>query len=332
VVRLKNPGRTVAFTDLIRGEIVFDTKELGDFVIAKSIGEPLYHLAVVVDDFEMGVTHVIRGEDHISNTPRQILLQEALGMPRPLYAHIPLILAPDRSKLSKRHGAVAVTEYRSEGFLSQAVINFLALLGWHPEDNNELFSLDELVRLFDIKRVQRGGAVFDLEKLRWFNREHLKREPAYDDVIKKEIARLAPPAQNFPDRVSAAVPLVKERVSVLGDVKKLISEGEFSFLFSKPPYPKELLRWKGREPFEAVKKHLGEIAKLLEATPTSSFTKDGVANALSRYAEKWGRGEVLWPFRVALTGRERSPDPFTVASIIGKEEAINRVKDAESLV
>ena len=179
IVRFKNPNKRLTFNDLVRGEVSFDTTELKDFVIAKSITEPLFHLAVVVDDFEMGITHIIRGEDHLSNTPRQILIQEALGAPRPLYAHLPLILASDRSKLSKRkHGeAVSLAYYRAQGIRPEALVNFLALLGWHPSasDASEILSFDELVAQFDLSRVQKGGAVLDANKLNWLNRQYAKR-------------------------------------------------------------------------------------------------------------------------------------------------------------
>ncbi|MDQ2932939.1 MAG: glutamate--tRNA ligase, partial [bacterium] len=172
VIRFKNPKKKIIFTDLIRGEIEFDTTDLGDFVIAKSIDEPLYHLTVVVDDHEMEITHVIRGDDGISNTPRQILIQEGIGAKRPLYAHVPLILAADKSKLSGRHGAVAVSEYRNEGYLPEAIINFLALLGWNPGTDQELFTVEELIQQFDLEKVQKSGAIFNIEKLKWFNRQY----------------------------------------------------------------------------------------------------------------------------------------------------------------
>src|SRR3989344_1804142 len=175
VIRFKNPNVRVTFTDLIRGQVSFETAELEDFIIARTMNEPLYNFAVVVDDYDMGITHVIRGEDHISNTQRQILMLEALGCERPVYAHLPLILAPDKSKLSKRHGAVSVNEYRAEGYLPEALVNYLALLGWNPGGQQELFSLQELVRKFDIAQDHKAGAVFDMEKLRWFNREYLDR-------------------------------------------------------------------------------------------------------------------------------------------------------------
>ena len=174
IIRFKNPNKKVKFNDLVRGEIEFDTTELKDFIIAKSVDEPLYHLAVVIDDFESNITHVIRGEDHISNTPRQILIQEAIGAPRPIYAHLPLILAPDRSKLSKRkHGeSVSLNYYRDKGYSPEAMINYLALLGWNPGTEQEIFTLDELINVFDFSRVHKGGAIFDEKKLAWMNRKH----------------------------------------------------------------------------------------------------------------------------------------------------------------
>lgn len=174
VIRLKNPNKKIVFDDLIRGPIEFNTTELGDFVVAKSLEEPLYHLASVVDDIDMGITHVIRGEDGISNTPRQILIQEAMNVPRPTYAHLPLLLGSDRSKLSKRkHGEVVwIDTYKNKGYLPQAILNYLALLGWNPGTEQEIFTLDELIKVFDLSRVHKGGAIFDEKKLAWVNRKH----------------------------------------------------------------------------------------------------------------------------------------------------------------
>jgi len=177
VIRFKNPNKIITFTDEIRGEISFDTSDLQDFVIAKSILDPLYHLTVVVDDHEMGVTHIIRGDDGISNTPRQILLQEAIGAKRPVYAHVPLILAPDRSKMSARHGAVSLRDFRAKGYLPEAIINYLALLGWNPGTDQEIFTMEELIEQFDLDKIQKGGAIFDEKKLDWINKEHIKRLP-----------------------------------------------------------------------------------------------------------------------------------------------------------
>ena len=177
VVRLKNPGSAVTFNDLVRGDISFDTKELGDFVIARNIDEPLYHFAVVVDDAEMRITHVIRGEDHISNTPRQILIQEAFGFERPQYAHFPLNLAQDRSKLSKRKGDVSVRSYREKGYLPEALRNYLAVIGWTPPSGKEILTLEEMINEFDLNGIHKSGSIFDIDKLRWFNRHYLLALP-----------------------------------------------------------------------------------------------------------------------------------------------------------
>ncbi len=334
VVRFKNPNKKIAFDDLIRGHIEFDTTELGDMVIAKSLEEPLYHLAVVIDDYEMGITHVIRGEDHISNTPRQLLLQEALEFTRPLYAHIPLILAPDRSKLSKRHGAVSVTEYRDKGFLSEAFNNYLALLGWNPgpayrdehgagRTEQEIFSLDELIKSFDLSKVQKGGAIFTEEKLRWMNREYLKRGGIQSFIphIPKELL-----AGRGEREVNAVAEMFFERVSVFGDIQTELASGEVEYLLKEPEYPKELLKWKKATSEPAP--HIREIISLLETIPDGQFTKAAIKDAVMAYAEANGKGNVLWPMRVALSGKEQSPDPFTLSAMLGKETVLRRLKQA----
>ncbi|MCR4330753.1 MAG: glutamate--tRNA ligase [Patescibacteria group bacterium] len=323
VIRFKNPNEKIAFEDVIRGNIEFDTTELGDFVIAKDMHTPLYHLAVVVDDFEMGVTHIIRGEDHISNTPRQILIQRALHAPLPIYAHIPLILASDKSKLSKRHGAVSVNEYRKEGYLPEALINFLALLGWNPGTEKEIFTLVELIKEFNIEKVQKGGAVFNTEKLDWINKEHLKK------ISPKDLEVRVAEALNVQDSimVEKITPIILERINKINDIKKMATEGEWTYFFEAPRIDEAKLAWKDSTP-EAAKKHLAEIANLLESADFSSA--DSIKRAVWDYAEKEGRGAVLWPFRYTLSGREKSPDPFTIASILGKEETLERLRTASA--
>lgn len=334
VIRFRNPGAVVEFDDLIRGHISFDTTELGDFVIAKHAGEPLYHIAVVVDDHDAGVTHVIRGEDHISNTPRQILILEALGFPRPAYAHIPLILAPNRSKLSKRHGAVSVNEYRSAGFLPDALINYLALLGWNPGTEQELFSREELVRLFDVSHIHKGGAIFDIEKLRWFNREYITR------LSENDFAQYVLPALEglVRDRLgvwdgrvaSALAPLLRQTISTLEDLRNAASAGEYDFFFTPPQIedPARILN-NGQAAAEASV-HLGRTKETLGTL--DDFSASAVKAALWDYASEHGRGGVLWPLRLALTGKDKSPDPFVVAEILGKEETLRRVDAAIRLV
>jgi len=331
VIRFRNPGRVVEFEDLIKGKISFDTSELKDFVIAKSVDEPLFHLAVVADDFEMGVSHVIRGEDHISNTPRQILIQEAIGAPRPRYAHIPLILAPDRSKLSKRkHGeSASVRFYRNEGYEPEAVVNYLALLGWNPGTNEEFFSLPELVKHFSLERVQKGGAVFDVDKLNWMNKEYLKRRFQEGlpppQIIPEEIARGKTPAQ-----LLVLWKTVFERANTLGEINRsLKSGGEFYYLnvAARPEYNAKKLLWKNSGE-KLTRLRLEHIRKIIEELAESEFNPAAIKEALWPYAEENGRGEVLWPLRFALSGKDRSPDPFTLAAILGKGETLNRVSAA----
>lgn len=329
VVRLRNPGKVVTFDDAVRGPISFDTTELKDFVIARSINDPLYHFAVVCDDGSAGITHVIRGEEHISNTPRQILIQEALDLPRPTYAHIPLILMPDRSKMSKRKHKTAVKDYREKGYLPEAMNNFLALLGWSAgEGDRELFSLPELIEHFDLSRVHKSGAIFNEEKLRWFNREYLL-QLSEEDFASKGIATLK---EALVTRVSwdegrarALLPILRERISIWGDISESASAGEFDYYFA-PPQP-ERARIPGKNSDAALAcRHLTEAATLLKKL--SVWSADSVKEVLWPYAEAEGRGAVLWPLRYALSGKDKSPDPFTLAEILGQEEVLSRIQTA----
>ncbi|OHA17630.1 MAG: glutamate--tRNA ligase [Candidatus Taylorbacteria bacterium RIFCSPHIGHO2_01_FULL_46_22b] len=335
VIRFKNPNRKIAFDDLIKGHIEFDTTELGDFVIAKSLSEPLFHLAVVADDFDMGITHVIRGEDHISNTPRQILIQEAIGAPRPLYAHIPLILATDKSKLSKRkHGeSVSLKFYREQGYLPEALINFLALLGWNPGSDRELFSLKELVTEFKLDRVQKGGAIFNPEKLNWVNKEYLHLRPKGEVVeTVTQILHEEPLTKYLADwqQVRLAT-ILADRIQVFSEIKKILIEEGIEYLSHAPTCnPTELL-WKKSPDPQNTKTHLLHVVKLLEELePTASMEE--VQSAILPYAEKEGKGEILWPMRFALSGKQKSIDPFNLASLLGITESISRLKTAANLL
>jgi glutamyl-tRNA synthetase len=320
VVRFKNPNTTVTFNDAVRGPVTFNTAELEDFVIARSVDHPLYHLAVVIDDHDMGVTHVIRGEDHISNTQRQILIQEALGFARPEYAHIPLILAPDKSKLSKRHGAVSVNEYKAMGIIPEALLNYLALLGWNPGGEQEVFTLEEIAREFTLDRVHKGGAVFDMHKLLWFNHQHLKRLP--DEEYVRRLREFS--GQEVDARL---VPLLKERAQTLGEAATALT-AEFGFLNEAAPIDSVLLLQNGKIPAEIASNHLNALHELLVHVPDEGFTASQLRDIVWPYAESQGRGAVLWPLRVALSGKERSPDPFTIASLLGKTETLKRIAAA----
>ncbi|MBX4197771.1 glutamate--tRNA ligase [Candidatus Parcubacteria bacterium] len=329
VIRFKNPNTNITFTDLIRGEVSIDTTDLKDFVIAKSLDEPLYHLAVVVDDFEMGITHVIRGEDHISNTPRQILLLEAIGGSRPVYAHLPLIFAEDRSKLSKRkHGErVSLKHYIEQGYLPEAIINYMSLLGWNPGTDQEIFTFEELIKAFDISKVQKGGAIFNEEKLKWFNKEHMKRLPA--EVLEQKMKEIITSVYKVSDNdIKHFTPVILERISTFGEARALIQQGEFDYLFKSPDYSIELLYWKGQKDHEALIRRLNEVIKILGRIDEKDYKQAIIKDALWEYATSEGRGEVLWPTRVALSGKEKSPDPFVLAELLGKEESLKRLHSA----
>lgn len=329
VVRLRNPNKDITFHDLVRGDITFNTTELGDIVIARSLDDALYHFAVVVDDALMGVTHVIRGEDHISNTPRQILIQEALGFTRPAYAHLPLILAPDRSKMSKRHGAVSIETYREEGFLDAAIINYLALLGWNPGTDEEMFTLEELVTRFSIDHVQKSGAVFNKDKFLWYNREYLNRLSAeeFADYVAPAITeRLTALPQFSQERLNKILPTIRERLRVRSELVAAIEAGEYDFAFTTPIYDTNLLLPKGMNDAREIVPHLQAVLHALTAADFAS--PDTIKAAIWSYAESVGKALVLWPLRTALSGRAQSPDPFTIAYTIGQQETLARIVTA----
>lgn len=331
VVRLRNPGKIITFTDIVRGDITFDTKELGDLVIARAIDDPLYHFAVVVDDANEGVTHVIRGEDHISNTPRHILIQEALGYPRPQYAHFPLHLNADRSKMSKRSGDVAVRVYREKGFLRDALVNYLAVVGWTAPSGKEILSLEDIISEFELTDLHKSGGIFDMEKLRWYNRQYLLREPDADfaksalDVLRTSLEGRVEWNGAVAQKVA---PLIKERVNVWEDLREQVREGEYDFFFADPMCDPASIPGKKNTP-DIAKQNLIKVKELLENIPDAQFEDaERLKAGIWPYAESAGRAAVLWPLRYALSGRERSPDPFVILSIIGKESALRRVEAA----
>lgn len=326
VIRFRNPGTTVVFDDIVRGKISFDTKELGDFVIAKSMDEPVFHLVNVIDDYEMGITHIIRGEDHISNTPRQILIFRALGANPPLYAHIPLLLAKDRSKLSKRHGALSMTEYKKKGYLPEALLNYMSLLGWHPKDDREVMPFSDIVKEFSLERVQKSGAIFDEEKLAWLNRQYLIA--MNNDKFKTFIAPYIP--QNLEtSMVEKLTPIIKDKISCFADIASLFEEkGELSFVSHNNDYDGKLLLWAKNPDKDKTKIHLQQAKALLSSVSEDNFTSENIKSTIWPYAEENGKGNVLWPLRVALTGQEKSPDPVICAYVLGKDRVLNRIDHA----
>lgn len=342
VIRFRNTGGTISFMDIIRGEITTGVDDLGDFIIARSFDEPVFHFAVVVDDADERVTHVIRGGDHISNTARQMLIQDALGFATPIYAHLPLILDSERKKLGKRHGAKALTEYRDLGILPEAMLNYLALLGWNPGNDREYLSRNELTKNFDLARVQKGSAIFDEVKLFSVN-QHWMRElsdekfiacldfvsPSSDDGLTKSINS---------EILQKTVPLLKERAKTFKEARDMLS-GELSCIFSKPKLDRDLLLAKepaDRPGMTAIA--LNDFLEPINAIRDDNISNETVKNALmpladaKEFAWKGGRGAILWPLRYALSGQERSPDPFTLISILGSDETISRIQNAIAII
>jgi len=361
IIRFKSPFKKVAFNDLIRGKVEFDSRLIGDFSIAKNEETPLYNLAAVIDDFEMKISHIIRGEEHLSNTPRQILLQEALNIPSPEYAHLSLILAPDRSKMSKRFGAVSVTEYRKEGYLPETLINFMAFLGWNPGTEREIYSLSSLIKDFSLENCQKSGAVFNVKRLDWINGFYIRQrspekitelclpcliEAGFIEETENnhtnnsdsnngvELKLFKEKKRKFKiketqevvtiDWLTKVVIIYQERLKKLSEIIELTD----FFFKDKLDYPKELLKWKEMSD-EEIKDSLNKSAKLMEIIEKKEFKKENLEKKIMIEAEKTGdRGRLLWPLRVSLTGKKASAGPLEIAEILGKEKTIKRIKQA----
>jgi len=330
VIRFRSPeDKAIFWRDQVRGEVRFDSNLLGDFVIAKGLDHPLYNLAVVIDDARMEITHIIRGEDHVSNTPKQMLLNEMLGFTKKTYAHIPLILGEDKSKLSKRHGAVTVSWYREQGYLPEAMVNFLALLGWREPNDRETYALDELIDAFRVKRIQKSGAVFDYNKLDNLNARYMKALPA-DEKYRMGKKFLEDNGWNVDS-------LSEHQLQVLIDVEcqRIHTFGEMGTetrrFWNLEDYPLERLRWKETE-LSVIKDHLEHIEAFLEDVQGSAFEPEYLETNIKQLLEEQDipRGEVLWPLRVALSGREQSPSPFEIATILGKTESLRRIRLAKN--
>jgi len=364
VIRFRVPHKIVEINDLIRGKVAFDTGLLGDIVIAKDLDTPIFHFSNVVDDFEMKISHVIRGEEHLPNTPRHILLQEALGFSTPQYAHIPLILAPDRSKLSKRHGAVSAEEYKKDGYLAEAIINFLAFLGWNPGDEREIYSLAGLIKDFSIEKVQKSAAVFNIKKLDFLNGFYIRQKPidkltemCIPYLIEKNLIKPASETKEEKsnlteffgkefvvvetgekigfDRLKRIISLYQERLKRLSEISELTD------LFFKKDlqYDKNLLIWKKMGDRE-VMLVISRLTEVLTKIKDKDFTAEKIEKILLAEAEKTGkeinmpgdRGHLLWPLRAALSGKQYSAGPFDIAEILGKEKTLERLNSAKNII
>jgi glutamyl-tRNA synthetase len=305
----------------------FDTALFGDFVILKSDGLPVFLFAGVIDDFLMKISHVIRGEDHLSNTPRQILLGQALDFSIPEYGHLPLILNPDRTKLSKRRNPTAITaDFRDKGYLPEAMIHFIALMGWSPKDEQETWTLAELETEFDLSDVGKSPSIFDEKKLEYLNGFYIRKLPV------GELARRALPFirdksyAKQKEKLLVALSLVQERIKKLSEISSQIN-----FFFEKPQVKVEMLIAKNSDK-EKTGRGLEKSYQYL--SEEKDFSQDSLEQLLRAVAAKnqLSAGEVLWPIRVALTGQEASPGTFEVLAALGKEESLARIKKAIDMI
>jgi len=328
VIRFKTPleGET-RFNDLIKGEVVFDNSTLDDFVLLKSDGYPTYHLANVTDDHLMKITHVLRADEWLSSTPRHVLLYDALGWQHPLFAHLPMILGTDRSKLSKRHGATAITEYREQGYLPQAMMNFLALLGWSLDDRTELFTKEELVQNFSIERISKTSAVFNLDKLKWMSGVYIRKLTPEEltDQLLPFLERDLPQSVKRPisrEYMKQIAPLMQERLMTFGEAAALCD----FFFVEQPVYRVELLLGKKLTKEDAVR-GLEAALKRLQA-PT--FDAPSLEETLRNLATELGlkTGDFFGLLRVAVTGRTAAPPLFQTMASLGRERCLKRIEAA----
>ncbi|HMN48335.1 MAG TPA: glutamate--tRNA ligase [Ignavibacteriaceae bacterium] len=317
-------NETIKFDDIIRGHVEFESNNVDDQVLIKSDGYPTYHLANVVDDHLMKITHVIRGEEWLSSTPKHVLLYDAFGWERPVFAHLPLLLNPDRSKLSKRQGDVAVEDYRDKGYLKEALINFVALLGWNAGDDKEFYYMNELINNFSLERVNKSGAVFDLQKLNWLNAEHLRKKSNQELLIllKDELQRSKFKDQFFSDEyLIQIIEAMKERVSF---IKEFIDSCVY-FYQAPAEYEQKAVEKNWRP---ETSNHLIKLKE--EFSKLSNPTKEDYEQALIKVSEELnvGKGKLIHPLRLALSGQSTGPGMFDLLFILGKDEVINRIETA----
>ena len=332
-LRFKVPEiKRYAWKDAVMGELSAGEEALDDFVLIKADGYPTYNFAHVVDDIDMRITHVMRGQEFIASTPKYLSLYDALDQKPPVFASLPPILnSTGNKKLSKRDGAKGILEYRDEGYLPEAMLNFLALLGWHPSGDEEVLAMDDLVREFSLERVQRSGAQFDEQKLLHLNREHMRRLSPDEFIARGELSA------SDPERLRRTIPILLERARTFGEARQMLAD-ELGYLFVAPTLNRESLVSKApqQDPTEATKRHREAVLGRIEAL--EEVPEAGAAKAtLMPYAdevpkEEGGRGAVLWPLRYALSGAERSPDPFSLIHILGKSEALSRIRAAIAIL
>mgnify|MGYP001573839706 CR=1 FL=1 len=315
-IRFKNPGSDITFTDLVRGEITFPGSEITDFVMVRSDGLPLYNFVVTVDDIEMKISHIIRGEEHISNTPRQLVLYKAFGVTPPKIAHIPLLRNPDRSKISKRKNPVSLLWYREEGYLPEALLNFFALLGWSHPEGKEIFNLEEFIKVFDFEHIHKTGPVFDMGKLDWINGEYIRRTQNLD--LKTQIYEFLNKKYSE-DLIEETIPLIKDRINKLSDYWPLAG-----FFFDKPKADKKLFGEKYKEHLESARRGLEEIGEWDIETLNTKLMDVVIKN-------NFKTGDFFMDLRVAITGSKFTPPINDSIVILGKNETLDRLRKSLEL-
>lgn len=329
VLRFKVPDTKIIFEDKIKGKIEFDNSLLGDFVIAKSLDYPLYNFVVVIDDELMQITHIIRGDDHIANTPKQILINRALGFKPKQFAHLPLVLAPDKSKMSKRFGATSIRGYREQGYLPEAMINFLALLGWNEGNDREYYTLGEIIAKFSLKRVQKSGAIFNMQKLDSINAHYIKQlsQEKQLELGREYLVKNGFQLSQFTDnQLNQIIQLEIQRIKKFADIGK-----DIDFFWRQPEYDSQILAYKSMQIADIITSLEWSQKLLYNIEDTDLQNIEHIIKTAIQVDNKQ-MGEILWPLRVSLSGREKSPSPFEIIAILGKDESILRIKSAISLL
>ena len=327
-IRFKVEHKELIFNDMVKGELKFDTSLIGDFVIMKSNGTPTYNFAVVIDDMLMKISHIIRGEDHISNTPKQILIYEALGAKVPEFGHLGMILAPDKSKLSKRHGATAVSDFVKEGYLTDALINFVALLGWAPSDSVEIKTVDEIAKDFRIKEISSSNSIFEYDKLNWMNGQYIKKMdiskltdmiiPFLSDYDLSELSR---------EKLEKMVEITREPLTTLKDIQK-----DVPYFFGEDVPLDEVKELLTTELSKNVLNKFIELAQKWDFTNEQEL-HDDLQKLRDDFKANFGYKpkETMWAIRAAVTGRTRGADMVGILTILGKDKVLRRIKNAMNL-
>ena len=326
VVRLKLPdNQDIIFQDEVYGQVKINTNDMDDQVLLKSDGYPTYHLAVVIDDHEMNITHIIRGEEWLPSTPKHILLYQMFNWKIPKFIHLPLLLNPDKTKLSKRQGDVAAEDFLKKGYLPEAILNYIAFLGWNPKTTKEIYSLEELIKDFDVAKINKAGAIFNIEKLNWFNAKYVRnivkeKGKRYQELLEK--AKKYFPKNLDKNKLENIFIVLSSRLNYLSEL------GESSkFIFELPDYNPEMLIFKksnAKTTLRGLEIIYNELEKIKEwALKNLDNNLKNIVNNNELEA-----GDIFWPVRVAISGLEKSPSPAEILWILGKEESLNRIKKA----